>query len=32
MSDSPLSVKSKDLALKVIKVCKELRTAKCEVI
>ena len=30
MSDSPLIVKSKAFALKVIQVCKELRAAKCE--
>ena len=30
MADSPLMVKSKAFALEAIKVCKELRTAKCE--
>jgi len=30
MSNSPLIVKSKAFALEVIKVCKELRVAKCE--
>ena len=30
MNDSPLMVKSKELALEVIKVCKELRASKCE--
>ena len=30
MTDSPLIKKSKEYALEVIKVCKELRTAKCE--
>ena len=30
MNDSPLMVKSKELALEVIKLCKELRTSKCE--
>ena len=30
MADSPLIVKSKAFALEVIKVCKELRVAKCE--
>ena len=30
MSDSPLIKKSKEFALDVIKVCKELRIAKCE--
>ena len=30
MKESPLIVKSKAFALDVIKVCKELRTAKCE--
>ncbi len=30
MNDSPLIVKSKAFALEVIKVCKELRCAKCE--
>ena len=30
MKKSPLMTKSKDFALDVIKVCKELRTAKCE--
>ena len=30
MKESPLIVKSKALALEVIKVCKELRNAKCE--
>ena len=31
MNDSPLMIKSKELALEVIKVCKELRISKCEV-
>ncbi len=30
MTESPLMVKSKAFALDVIKVCKELRVAKCE--
>ena len=30
MKESPLIIKSKTFALDVIKVCKELRTAKCE--
>ena len=30
MNDSPLMIKSKELALEVIKVCKELRHSKCE--
>ena len=30
MNDSPLMIKSKELALQVIKVCKELRISKCE--
>lgn len=30
MNESPLIVKSKAFALDVIKVCKELRVAKCE--
>ena len=30
MKESPLMIKSKSFALDVIKVCKELRTAKCE--
>ena len=30
MNYSPLMVKSKELALEVIKLCKELRTSKCE--
>ena len=30
MSESPLMIKSKEFALNVIKVCKELRLAKCE--
>ena len=30
MNNSPLMIKSKDLALQVIKVCKELRISKCE--
>ncbi|MBQ7670531.1 MAG: four helix bundle protein [Clostridia bacterium] len=30
MYDSPLMIKSKELALEVIKVCKELRVSKCE--
>ncbi len=30
MTDSPLIIKSKAFALDVIRVCKELRTAKCE--
>ena len=30
MSESPLLIKSKAFALDVIRVCKELRTAKCE--
>ena len=30
MNDSPLMIKSKELALEVIKVCKELRITKCE--
>ena len=30
MKESPLMIKSKAFALDVIKVCKELRTAKCE--
>ena len=30
MSESPLIVKSKTFALEVIRVCKELRNAKCE--
>ena len=30
MKESPLITKSKDFALDVIKVCKELRSAKCE--
>ena len=30
MADSPLIIKSKEFALDVIKVCKELRNAKCE--
>lgn len=30
MKESPLIIKSKAFALDAIKVCKELRTAKCE--
>lgn len=30
MKESPLMIKSKEFALDVIKVCKELRLAKCE--
>lgn len=30
MNESPLMIKSKELALEVIKVCKELRISKCE--
>ncbi|MBR6509564.1 MAG: four helix bundle protein [Clostridia bacterium] len=30
MTESPLIIKSKEFALAVIKVCKELRNAKCE--
>lgn len=30
MAESPLMIKSKAFALDVLKVCKELRTAKCE--
>lgn len=30
MNESPLMIKSKEFALAVIKVCKELRNAKCE--
>ena len=30
MTGSPLMIKSKELALEVIKVCKELRISKCE--
>ncbi len=30
MKESPLIIKSKEFALDVIKVCKELRLAKCE--
>ena len=30
MNDSPLMIKSKELALEVIKACKELRNSKCE--
>ena len=30
MYDSPLMIKSKELALEVIRVCKELRISKCE--
>ena len=30
MNDSPLMIKSKELALEVIKECKELRNSKCE--
>ena len=30
MADSPLIIKSKEFALDVIQVCKELRVAKCE--
>ena len=30
MTESPLMIKSKELALEVIKVCKELRNSKCE--
>ena len=30
MNNSPLMIKSKDLALQVIKVCKELRISRCE--
>ena len=30
MYDSPLMIKSKELELEVIKVCKELRVSKCE--
>ncbi|MBO4562606.1 MAG: four helix bundle protein [Clostridia bacterium] len=30
MKDSPLTIKSKELALDVIKICKELRVSKCE--
>ena len=30
MNDSPLMIKSKQLALEVISVCKELRISKCE--
>ena len=30
MNDSPLMIKSKELALDVIKVCRDLRISKCE--
>lgn len=30
MKESPLMIKSKAFALDVIRVCRELRTAKCE--
>ena len=30
MKESPLMIKSKDFALDVIKVCKDLRNTKCE--
>ena len=30
MNESPLMIKSKELALEVIKACKELRISKCE--
>ena len=30
MTESPLMIKSKELALEVIRVCKELRISKCE--
>ena len=30
MTESPLMIKSKELALEVIKACKELRNSKCE--
>ena len=30
MTESPLMIKSKELALEVIKACKELRISKCE--
>ena len=30
MTESPLKLKSKELALEVIKVCRELRASKCE--
>ncbi len=30
MNESPLMIKSREFALNVIKVCKELRLAKCE--
>ncbi len=30
MNESPLMIKSKELALEVIRVCKELRISKCE--
>lgn len=30
MKNSPLMIKSKELALDVIKVCRDLRSAKCE--
>ena len=30
MKDSPLMIKSKELALEVIKVCRELRISRCE--
>lgn len=30
MTESPFMIKSKEFALNVIKVCKELRNAKCE--
>ena len=30
MNESPLMIKSKELALEVIKACKELRNSKCE--
>ena len=30
MTESPLMIKSKELALEVIKVCKEFRISKCE--
>lgn len=31
MNESPLMIKSKELVLEVIKVCKELRISKCEI-
>ena len=30
MNDSPSMIKSKELALEVVKVCRELRISKCE--